>query len=221
MTEAILAHEMVIRGTVFFGLLIAVALWEAAAPCRNQLYSRWQRWPNNLGIIVLGSLLLRLVFPVAAVATAALAQQNGWGLFNRLDLPAGVTIVLAVIAFYPIFVLTADKPVDWVRSLLVAVIVLLVGIGMFAYKLIGGGDAKLIAAAALWAGPAHITPLLMTTAIGGGLLCVFAVSPLRTFLPYLAAAAKLDADMAHLMKLHIPYGVAIAAGGLFVAARLF
>ncbi len=130
-------------------------------------------------------------------------------------------IVLAVIAFYPIFVLTADKPVDWVRSLLVAVIVLLVGIGMFAYKLIGGGDAKLIAAAALWAGPAHITPLLMTTAIGGGLLCVFAVSPLRTFLPYLAAAAKLDADMAHLMKLHIPYGVAIAAGGLFVAARLF
>lgn len=91
----LLAHEPAIRLGCFAGIFAAMAVLEALAPRRRRTLSRWARWPGNLGIVVLNTLALRLVFPVAAVGLAALAQERGWGLLNSVALPDWVKFVAA------------------------------------------------------------------------------------------------------------------------------
>ncbi|NQV21302.1 MAG: sterol desaturase family protein, partial [Rhodospirillales bacterium] len=98
MTDTILANEATIRLSIFFGVLLVIALWEAGMPRRVRSFSRWTRWPSNLGIVALNAGLVRLIFPVAAVGTAALAQDRGWGLFNTLNAPDVLAIALSVVA---------------------------------------------------------------------------------------------------------------------------
>ncbi|HEX7968054.1 MAG TPA: sterol desaturase family protein, partial [Stellaceae bacterium] len=97
MSNFVLAHEPTIRLSLFGGMLAAMAAWEALAPRRRRAVSRWMRWPSNLGIVALNTLALRLVFPVAAVGLAAVAEQRGWGLLNNLGLPGWTRIVVAVV----------------------------------------------------------------------------------------------------------------------------
>ncbi|MBK1716098.1 fatty acid hydroxylase [Thiocystis violacea] len=75
-----------------------MALWELRSPRRALAVSKLRRWSANLGLVVLNTLLLRLAFPVAAVGLAATATSNGWGLLNQMALPAGVELVLALVA---------------------------------------------------------------------------------------------------------------------------
>jgi sterol desaturase/sphingolipid hydroxylase (fatty acid hydroxylase superfamily) len=91
-------HEPVIRLTAFLAIFAAMALWELRAPRRVLTVSKPRRWSANLGLVVLNTLLLRLVFPVAAVGLAAIAAGRGWGLFNQVTLPAGVELGLAIVA---------------------------------------------------------------------------------------------------------------------------
>ena len=97
MSNFILAHEPTIRLTFFLGLLATMATWEAMAPRRPRLVSRWLRWPSNLGIVALNTVVLRAVFPVAAVGLAALGEARGWGLLNNVHLPIWASAVLAVV----------------------------------------------------------------------------------------------------------------------------
>ncbi|WP_370401043.1 sterol desaturase family protein [Sulfitobacter sp. JB4-11] len=97
--EKIIAHEPTIRMAAFFSVLLVMALWEIAAPRRRVEIPRLVRWSNNLGLVVLDAFLVRLVFPVVAVGAAVVAQDNGWGLLNQIDLPVWVGVVLAVLAF--------------------------------------------------------------------------------------------------------------------------
>ncbi|MDE2088848.1 MAG: sterol desaturase family protein [Gammaproteobacteria bacterium] len=98
MTDFILHHEAAIRLGFFFGMLALMALWEVLAPRRALTTSKAVRWASNLGIVVLNSVLLRLLFPAAAVGVAALATQRGWGLLNNLVLPYWLAVTLAVAA---------------------------------------------------------------------------------------------------------------------------
>ncbi len=129
-------------------------------------------------------------------------------------------VVVTIAALYPIYVLSAAQPVAWQGALVLAGLVFAIGFALYSIRLLGGGDVKLLAVVALWAGPVQITAFMLSTAIIGGLLAMVATTPLRLLLPYMAAATGVDADVRQLMKLQIPYGVAIAAGGLIVAARL-
>src|SRR5580698_8457224 len=97
MADFIVAHEPLIRGGAFLGALLAMAGWEALMPRRPRLVSRWARWPSNLGIAALNTLLLRLVFPAAAIGLAGLGAAHGWGLLNNLPLPAWAGILLGVL----------------------------------------------------------------------------------------------------------------------------
>ncbi len=94
-----------------------MALWEIAAPRRRQAIGRLQRWPANLGIVALDTLTVRLVFPVAAVDTALLAETHGWGLFHLLRAPAWLAPIASVIALdlviYIQHVLFHVVPVFW------------------------------------------------------------------------------------------------------------
>ncbi|RMG36662.1 MAG: sterol desaturase family protein [Gammaproteobacteria bacterium] len=90
-------HETAIRLGVFLGLLLAMGLWETVSPARPLQLPRLLRWTNNLGLVLLNGLLLRLLLPVAAVGVAAAAQRRGWGLFNVTDVPAWVALLGSVV----------------------------------------------------------------------------------------------------------------------------
>jgi sterol desaturase/sphingolipid hydroxylase (fatty acid hydroxylase superfamily) len=96
--EFALVHEPAIRLAAFFGIFALMAIWEAASPRRTRLYPRRVRWAANLGLVVLNSVVLRLFFPMAAVAFAMLAAERGWGLLNAFALPGWAALLLAVVA---------------------------------------------------------------------------------------------------------------------------
>jgi sterol desaturase/sphingolipid hydroxylase (fatty acid hydroxylase superfamily) len=98
MSDAILAAEPTLRLIAFLGVLTAMALWELAAPRRRREIPRVLRWTNNLALVVLDTAILRLTFPILAVGLAVMAQDRGWGLFNNLEVPVWIAIVVSVIA---------------------------------------------------------------------------------------------------------------------------
>lgn len=117
MFDSLFAHEPAIRLAAFSGILAIMALWEALAPRRHQAVGRFRRWPSNLGIVVVDTLLLRLAFPAAAVGVALLAEERGWGLFQALGAPAWLAVLGSVIlldlAIYLQHVLFHAVPVLW------------------------------------------------------------------------------------------------------------
>jgi len=97
MTDLLLANEGRIRLAVFLGILIVMAVWEVAAPRRRITIPRMLRWTNNLGVVVLSTLLVRLTFPVVAVGLALLAEKAGWGLFNIIEAPYLIAVLVSVV----------------------------------------------------------------------------------------------------------------------------
>ncbi len=95
----------------------------------------------------------------------------------------------------------------------VAVVALLIGMGLFALRVIGGGDAKLIAAACLWLGPAAVVPFIVYTAVFGGMLSIGLMVARRDAAPHLAGAPGWVQTLLT-SKGDIPYGIAICAGAL-------
>src|ERR1700739_2059585 len=91
------AVEPIIRSSCFAGVLVLMVAWEVLTPRRPQSIRRLLRWPNNLGLVILNSFLLRLLFPLAGVGMAFLAQTKGWGLFNIVLAPAWLAIPSAVV----------------------------------------------------------------------------------------------------------------------------
>jgi len=94
----LLVHESAVRLGFFIGVFAVMAVWEVAAPRRALTLPRVVRWSNNIGLVLLNTVLLRLLFPVAAVGMAAFAAQQGWGLLNHVDLPFWLALPIAVIA---------------------------------------------------------------------------------------------------------------------------
>jgi sterol desaturase/sphingolipid hydroxylase (fatty acid hydroxylase superfamily) len=94
-----------------------MVLWEALAPCRTRSVSRWLRWSNNLGLVALNTVLVRMATPAAVVGLAAVAEVQGWGLLNQLSLPGWLSALAAVLlldlAIYLQHVLFHAVPVLW------------------------------------------------------------------------------------------------------------
>ena len=97
MTETILAIEPNLRLAVFLGVLAAMALWEIAAPRRRREIPRVIRWTNNLALVVVDTAILRLTLPILAVGLAVMAQERGWGIFNNVDVPVWVAIIVSML----------------------------------------------------------------------------------------------------------------------------
>ena len=76
--------EPTIRLGVFVGVLAAMAAWEMLAPRRELLTSKPLHWLNNLGLVVVNSLLLRFVAPLGGIGVAAWAESRGWCLFHTV-----------------------------------------------------------------------------------------------------------------------------------------
>jgi sterol desaturase/sphingolipid hydroxylase (fatty acid hydroxylase superfamily) len=117
MRNVLLSNEPLVRLALFAGILVGMAAWELHAPRRHQQIGRAWRWPNNLAVVVLDTLLVRVLFPVTAVGLALLAETRGWGLLNALSAPALVAVPLGVIlldlAIYLQHVLFHAVPALW------------------------------------------------------------------------------------------------------------
>jgi sterol desaturase/sphingolipid hydroxylase (fatty acid hydroxylase superfamily) len=93
--------DSLIRLGVFAGVFVAMALIELIWPKRSLIASKGRRWLTNVGISVTAALVLRLMaalaVPVAAIAAAFYAQENGIGLLNAVAWPEWVKIVIALV----------------------------------------------------------------------------------------------------------------------------
>ncbi|MDO8839011.1 MAG: sterol desaturase family protein [Parvibaculum sp.] len=98
MTQFLSTHEPAFRLAAFVAVLASMALWELAAPRRAPSMPRWRRWPTNLALSAIGTLLVRIVVPLVAAAAAVEAARRGIGLFNWIGAPAAVAIPLSMIA---------------------------------------------------------------------------------------------------------------------------
>lgn len=96
--QFVLSNEPVIRIGFFVGVFALIAAWELVAPQRRLTVSKALRWSSNLGLVLLNTVLLRLMFPAAAVGMAAFSAANGWGLLNHFDVPFWVALPVAVVA---------------------------------------------------------------------------------------------------------------------------
>ena len=98
MHDMLSSYEATIRLSIFFSVLCVMALWEVWAPRRKLTVSRLLRWPHNIAIVVLNTVLLRALFPTAAVGLAFIGETYDWGLLNHIDLPYALAVAIAVIA---------------------------------------------------------------------------------------------------------------------------
>jgi len=87
-----------IRVGAAVAVFAAMALWEWLAPRRRLIAGRWPRWPSNLAIWAIDSVVVRLVGPATVVGVALVAAAHGWGLFPLLGLPYWAALVAGVIA---------------------------------------------------------------------------------------------------------------------------
>jgi sterol desaturase/sphingolipid hydroxylase (fatty acid hydroxylase superfamily) len=97
MTEFVVRHEAAIRVGFFAGIIAAVALGELVSPRRRLITSKVSRWIANMGIVVIDTVVVRLIFPGAAVGTALWVSERGWGLFNVMAMPYWAALVLSVV----------------------------------------------------------------------------------------------------------------------------
>lgn len=97
MNMFIIDNELYIRLSFFFGVFGLMAIWEATAPRRGLTTSKNARWLINLSVTFLNSLLVRLIFPLAAVGVALTGSQRQWGILNSVVIPDWAAGVIAVI----------------------------------------------------------------------------------------------------------------------------
>lgn len=115
--DSLLANEPLIRLAVFVGVLTLMAGLEALFPRRPRAAGRWLRWPNNFGVVVVDSLIVRILFPTAAVGIALAMEGRGVGLLPWLGIPQPLAILFAIVvldfAIYLQHVMFHAVPLLW------------------------------------------------------------------------------------------------------------
>jgi prepilin peptidase CpaA len=175
-----------------------------------------------------------------AISIIALTMFSGllvWAAisdFRRYIIPNQVS--LGVLALFPVYVLSAPNPVNWQWALVMAGVFFAVGFVMWLTRAMGAGDAKLLPAVMLWVGAKDFTTF-MVVLIAGSLVLAFVIG-VRTALAQMRATeresggaavavsgfarfARLVGELRHVpfLKIQVPYGVAIDAGGITVAVN--
>jgi len=152
--------------------------------------------------------ITRLLFFPALMAFAAASDLFTMTISNRVSLAL-------VAGFLVLATASGMAPSDILMHLAAGALVLVVAFGCFAFGWIGGGDAKVAAAAALWFGFAHLLSYLIYASLFGGVLTLLLLQFRQWPLPYAFAGQT------WLLKLHakdsgIPYGIALAIGALSI-----
>ena len=153
------------------------------------------------------------------IAFAVLLLLAAWQDWRTMQIADGISLGIAAL-FIP-WALTGVAAGTF--SLLDLALALACAAGMFglatlafAAGAMGGGDVKLAAAASLFAGPGLMVDFVTVTALVGGLLgvAILAGAPIGPL------ASTGDGTVRARLRGNLPYGPAIAAGGLWVALAL-
>jgi len=152
--------------------------------------------------------LARLLMFPALMAFAAASDLFSMTISNRVSLGL-------VAGFLLLAVLSGMEPTAILSHVGAGAVVLLIAFLCFAMGWIGGGDAKIAAAAALWFGFGHLMNYLLYASLFGGALTLLLIQFRQWPLPYPLAT------QAWLLRLHakesgIPYGIALAIGALMI-----
>jgi prepilin peptidase CpaA len=168
---------------------------------------------------------------LAAAATIVLLGAAALSDITRYRIPN--TIVYAIVAAFAVSAIANFAWPAIVWPVMAGVAMFLLGAGLFALGLFGGGDVKLIAAMALWTGFADLPRFLLIMGAAGGLIGLVLLLKRRRQQPAMASSAPPPADSTAVeaagaaasetlpsepprptRKSHIPYGVGIAIAGL-------
>lgn len=150
---------------------------------------------------------------VLFVVPALLAASAGWDLAS-FTIPNFLPV--ALIAMFGVFVMAAGfAPAAIGGHALAGLLGLAIGFALFAFGFIGGGDAKLFAATALWLGFGNLLEYVLITSVIGGALALVLLSARSMPIPATLASQKWALRL-HDSKGGIPYGVALAAAALIV-----
>jgi prepilin peptidase CpaA len=151
---------------------------------------------------------IRLTLFPAMMAFAASSDLLTMTISNRVSL-------ILVGGFFALAAIGGVNAADVLAHLAAGCVVLVAAFGLFARGIIGGGDAKLAAATALWLGFEHLLPYLLYASLLGGALSValiwFRMAPLPDWLARHAWVGRL-----HGKDGGVPYGIALAAAALAV-----
>jgi len=93
----ILENEANIRLVFFLGIFFVMTVLEYIIPKRQLLLCKYKRWINNISLVFLNTLILRVLFPTAAIGIGFFTQDNNLGLFNYFEISTFLTIVLCII----------------------------------------------------------------------------------------------------------------------------
>ena len=89
-------NEPFIRLAAFLGVFIAVAIWESLSPRRELATSKVLRWVSNICVTLIGTAIVRGLFPVLAVVFAA--DETTLGILNLISLPFALKVLIGVLA---------------------------------------------------------------------------------------------------------------------------
>jgi prepilin peptidase CpaA len=173
------------------------------------------------------------VFVVTLTMFAALLVWAAVSDYRRYLIPNQVS--LGALALYPVYVLSSPEPISWLFALAMAAVFFAIGFVMYCVRAMGAGDAKLLPVVMLWVGPKDFTAFIVV--LIGASIVLAGVIGARTALAHIRAgepsgqaavaltgferARRFLAEFRHVpfLKIQVPYGVAIAAGGLWVAVN--
>ncbi|MEM7612357.1 MAG: sterol desaturase family protein [Pseudomonadota bacterium] len=97
MTEWLASNESSLRLIVFVVVLLALMALEAMLPRRKVAAQRRQRWPANLSIVVINTVVSRLLLPILPVGAALLAAERGIGLMPIIDAPFWLSFIACIV----------------------------------------------------------------------------------------------------------------------------
>jgi prepilin peptidase CpaA len=152
--------------------------------------------------------LVRICFFPALMAFAAVSDLLTMTISNRVS--------LLLIAGFAILAAAGGLPLaDVLQHGAAGLIVLTVSFGCFAMGWIGGGDAKVASAAALWLGLSHLLDYLLYASLFGGALTLLLLQFRQWPLP-VQLGGQDWLQRLHVKDADIPYGIALALGALMI-----
>lgn len=97
MSDILLANEANVRLGFFCTVFGVMAIWELLSPRRRQEIPRIFRWSNNLALVVMDTIIVRVTFPILAVGAAVLVEDRAFGLFHLVNIPSVVAFILSML----------------------------------------------------------------------------------------------------------------------------
>lgn len=152
----------------------------------------------NMGVVI------AFLFPLAAAAAWDVACFR---IPNFLS--------LALVALFVPAVVLAPVAVPWLWHVAAALVVLSAGSVLFALRLLGGGDVKIMSAAALWLGMGNLVAFLVYVSLAGAVVAIVVV-----MFRMLSFGRDFTSVKTLRSRVVIPYGVAIALGAALLVGRL-